>query len=152
MPDTWHSFLLALPIFILCPFWASSSLCTCSQLFPFLDQETIQLQVEASKLRPVPSIRPNLRSQETLTTIIRAAASMWNKRMWTSKKEFKVPVHVLQNRAPCVALFVCVWRKTACLKIRYPLCSQREALPGLYSHLKNSGEDDAHVLRGIVKK
>lgn len=45
-------------------------------------------------------------------------------------------------------------RKTAGVKITYALCSnyEREALSGLFSHFKNSGEDGAYALRGIVKK
>lgn len=42
---------------------------------------------------------------------------------------------LLQNRNLCSSIWS-VWRKTACLKIRYPLCEnyQREALSGLFSH------------------
>lgn len=120
----------------------SPALWTCSQAFRFLDQGASQPHGKASRLWAWPARqRPNLRSQETLTTTIRAAAVMWKRRMWTRRVEFEVPVCVFSNNwnlsgrwqlvlfpftksvSPGAAhLGVCVWGKAACLEISYPLC------------------------------
>lgn len=84
---TWHPFSLASSTFwVPCPLWATCRFVYIQRVFLSLGQRTIQPRVKACKPWAhggYSGQRPNLRSQDTLTTIIRAAILRRKKGMWT---------------------------------------------------------------------
>ena len=144
-------------IYFICPLWASSSLCTSSQVLLLGVKEPPDCGLRQQTKGPCQALQAKKDQSWGVRTPCQQSSELPLERGmkgreqagWNSELLFAFYRTVSPHGAP----LLCVWRKTACSKIGHPVGDGhwREALPALFSHFKNSGEDDAHVLRGILK-